>query len=282
MGNSHDRIDVMPQRMALLEEIKLDLFFNELSLDGVEKINIEATIALTKVYRALRNYNITTCRIGAEDYQKLFQMIQNMPDSFNITNFFFSFFRTPYESESVEKEQDEYLTHDWFIDDRKCTGFALASILNSAGLSIYSAVWDVPFIHLRKDSLDTLARNICTEKHVDIHIPQIQLDEEPELIESSLLIADKKISLRNDHGMDVLMDFSKRLLKCPYVIGVVNSLPFNPHERKFIKEVRNNGLIEIVLPWTDEGYGIVVRTTGRNLQETVKISEIIDERYGGL
>lgn len=49
--------------MPLLEEIKLDLFFNELSLDGVETIGIESIIVLAKVYRALRNYNITTCRI---------------------------------------------------------------------------------------------------------------------------------------------------------------------------------------------------------------------------
>ena len=158
----------------------------------------------------------------------------------------------------------------------------MASILNSAGLSIYGVVWDVPFVHLMRDDIDISVRNICTERHVDIHIPQIQLDEEPELVESSLAVADKNISLRNDHGMDVLMDFSKRLLRCPYVIGIVNSLPFNPHERKFIKEVRNNGLIEIVLPWTDEGYGIVVRTTGRTIQETKRISEIIDERYGGI
>ena len=268
--------------MPLLKEIKLDLFFNELSLDGVETIRIESIIVLTKVYRVLRNYNITTCRISSSDYQKLFQMIRTMPDSLNVTNFYFSFFRTPYESEIVEKEQDEYLIHNWTYDNRACTGFALASILNSAGLSIYGVVWDVPFVHLMRDDIDTSVRNICTERHVDIHIPQIQLDEEPELVESSLAVADKNISLRNDHGMDVLMDFSKRLLRCPYVIGIVNSLPFNPHERKFIKEVRNNGLIEIVLPWTDEGYGIVVRTTGRTIQETKRISEIIDERYGGI
>ena len=52
--------------MPLLKEIKLDLFFNELSLDGVETIRIESIIVLTKVYRALRNYNITTCRISSD------------------------------------------------------------------------------------------------------------------------------------------------------------------------------------------------------------------------
>ena len=93
-------------------------------------------------------------------------------------------------------------------------------------------------------------------------------------------ISDKKIVLRNDHGKDVLEDFSKRLVRCPYLIGVVNSLPYNPHERKFIKRVKENGLIEIVLPWTDKGYGIVIKTTGRTIRETEKIAEIIEEEFG--
>ena len=59
-------------------------------------------------------------------------------------------------------------------------------------------------------------------------------------------------------------------------------LPYNPYERKFIKRVRENGLIEIVLPWTDKGYGMVVKTTGRNLRETKRIAEIIEEELGYL
>lgn len=259
----------------------MDLFFNELSLDGVESISRESIIILAKVYQALRNYNITTCRISSADYQKIFQILQRMPDFRNITNFYFSFFRVPYESETVEKEQDEYLNHEWTYDNRLCVGFALASILNSVCLSIYGMLWDDAYVHIAKDETDIVVRNISTEQHVELHIPYMQF-EETELLESGLPVADKKISLRSDHGMDVLMDFSKRLLRCPYVIGIINSMPFNPHERKFIKGIYDNGLIEIVLPWTDEGYGIVVKTTGRNIRETRKIGEIINERYGGL
>lgn len=102
------------------------------------------------------------------------------------------------------------------------------------------------------------------------------------MIESDLQSKDKRISLRNDHGADILADFSKRLIKCPYVVGVINSLPFNSYERKFIRKIREDGLIEIVLPWTDKGYGIVVKTTGRTMKETEKIGKIIMEEYGGV
>lgn len=121
MGDSYDGINVIKCEVVCCEknkiirfgEIKLDLFFNELSLEEVESINKESIIILTRVYRALRNYNITTCRINFIQYQNLFQMIQKMPDFRNATNFFFSFFRVPYESEKVGKEQDEYLNHEW-------------------------------------------------------------------------------------------------------------------------------------------------------------------------
>lgn len=262
--------------------MKLDLFFNELSIEGKESISRSALSMLVEAYRALLKYNITTCRIDPVDNIKLFQMIHNMPDSLNITNFYFSFFRPPYESETVEKEQDEYYNYNWSYRGKNCIGLALASILDSAGLSILETEWNIAFIHLMKnDSIDAV-RNICTKEHVDIHIPQIQLKEKPELIESELLFEDKKISLRDDHGKDILLDFSKRLVRCPYVIGVINSLPFNPYERRFIKRVYSDGLIEIVLPWTDEGYGVVVKTTGRNIRETEKIGEIINEKYGGI
>ena len=99
-------------------------------------------------------------------------------------------------------------------------GFALTSILNSVCLSIYGMLWDDAYVHIMKDKTDIVGRNISTEQHVEIHIPYMQI-EETELLESVLPVADKKISLRSDHGMDVLMDFSKQLLRCPYVIGAI-------------------------------------------------------------
>lgn len=261
---------------------KLELFFNELSIEEKESIDGETVLAFAQVYQALRGYDITTCRIDSTDNHKLHRMIQKGPNFLNVRNFYFSFFRSPYESETVEKEQNEYLEHEWSYNGKSCIGFPLAIILNSAALSIYESDWDEPFVHIMKDGDRDTARNICTKQHVDIHIPHILSDQEPELIECNLQAEDKEIVLRNDHGIDVLTDFSKRLIKCPYVIKVVNSLPFNSHERKFIRRIREDGLIEIVLPWTDKRYGIVVKTTGRTLRETERIGEIIEEKYGGI
>lgn len=260
----------------------MELFFNELSIEGKTSISKDSILTFVKVYRALLKYEITTCRIASEDNHKLHQMIQSMPDFLNIRNFYFSFFRSPYESEKVEEEQDEYFEHEWLYNGKTCIGLPLAVILNVAVLSIYGSDWSDAFVYITKDGDADTVRNISIEQHVDIHIPQIQANEAPELVESNLQIEDKRISLRDDHGIDILMDFSKRLIRCPYVVGVINSLPFNSHERRFIKKIREEGLIEIVLPWTDKGYGVVVKTTGRTIKETEMIGKIIMEKYGSI
>lgn len=258
----------------------MDLYFNELSFKNENNINNTSIIAIIEVYKELLKYQITTCRIAHDDNIKLFQKIDSIPNSINIKNLYFSFFKSPYESESVEKNQDEYFKHDWTYEGENCIGFALAHLLNSASLSIYSTDWNTPSIHILKDKDSINIRNICTKDHVDIHIPQMQGDSEIELLQCHLQPPDKKIHLRDDHGKDVLFNFSKRLVYCPYLIEVVNSLPYNSHNRKFIKRVCENGLIEIVLPWTDAGYGIVIRTTGRSIRETEKIAKIIEEEFG--
>lgn len=91
---------------------------------------------------------------------------------------------------------------------------------------------------------------------------------------------EKQIHLRDDRGKDELLDFTRKVCRNPYVINVINSLPFNAKDKKFIRKVKAEGLIECVMIWTDKGYGFVIQTTGRNLRETEKIATIINDEYG--
>lgn len=90
----------------------------------------------------------------------------------------------------------------------------------------------------------------------------------------------KKIKLRHDHGQDVLDAHAKKLIQSPYVVGVINSLPFQPNAKNYIHKVKSDGTIEIVLTETDRGLGLIVKTTGENLRETKRIAEILDNNYG--
>lgn len=258
----------------------MDLFFNELSMEDEKSIDPNAAAVVADVYRELLKYQITTCRIASADHARLFRIFCDMPGSVNVKNFYFSFFRPPYESEEVEGKQEEYYGHEWTYGRVGCFGFALAFLLNSVSFSIYSVNWNVPFVDFFRDGQSIKIQNICTKEHVGIHIPQLQAEQERELVQCEVRSVDKKIVLRQDHGMDVLRDYAKRLVRCPYVVEVVNSLPYNPRERKFIRRVRENGLIEIVLPWTDAKLGLIVRTTGRTMWETERIAKIIKDEFG--
>ena len=84
--------------------------------------------------------------------------------------------------------------------------------------------------------------------------------------------ADKKqIKLRDDHGKDILQAFSDKLCRSPYVVKIINSLPFNPNHKDPIKKCTEDGLIDFILTWIDLGLGLCIKTTGRNKIETNKI-----------
>ena len=102
-------------------------------------------------------------------------------------------------------------------------------------------------------------------------------------LQTSVLSPDKKpISLRDDHGKDKLMDHARNLMKSPYVEGVLTSLPFSSFTKTYIEKQSDfaHGLIDVVLFWEDKGYCMRVKTTGRNIRETIAIAEILSKRYG--
>jgi putative CRISPR-associated protein (TIGR02619 family) len=90
--------------------------------------------------------------------------------------------------------------------------------------------------------------------------------------EADLSPEQKQIKLRDDHGKDKLQQFSEKLRRSPYVKGIINSLPFNPQTINPIKRVTANGIVDLVLIETDQGLGVCVQTTGRNLAETRAIA----------
>ena len=106
-------------------------------------------------------------------------------------------------------------------------------------------------------------------------------DYPPELIQTEVLSGSKNIAIRDDHGKDILLKLAKKLVISPYVCEVVNSLPFNRGEANRIRPNQSfeNGLVEIVLPKTDAGYGLVIRTTGRNPHETRQIANLLAKDF---
>lgn len=257
----------------------MDLYFNELSIKNKEELDYAVAENLVEVYKGLKENDINTCRIDTKDNQKLFSMIDKLPNSINIKNFYYSFFKLPFETEVVIRSEDKYYGHTWWYNGEKCFGLAISYLLHSICYSIFQSEWDKESIEIHKDDKEEKVRNISTRKHVDFHFTSLR-EKVIELVECGIHYSEKSIHLREDHGIDKLLIFAEKLVHCPYIIEVVNSLPYNPHMKKFIKGIKDNGLVEIVLPWTDQGLGLVVKTTGRTIEETRKIAQLIQEKYG--
>lgn len=206
-------------------------------------------------------------------------------------DFFLSFRKFPYESGDEEAE-DDFLQADYLLHEPEeetyngCVteGLAWAYIRQTLSISFpVHPVWQRTYIHLLEQKVQGSAVVTVAQASVAGHIaklnPWIEGLVKPDLVESVLLPVDKRIALRDDHGKNILATFSKRLINSPYVEGVVNSLPFNPRARSFIRKAYPDGRIEIVLLSTDRGLGLVVQSTGRTLRETQAIAEILKREY---
>ena len=88
----------------------------------------------------------------------------------------------------------------------------------------------------------------------------------------------KQVSLRDDHGKDKLMDLSQKILKEPYVVQVVNSLPFKHDTQKKTRWV-GDGLIEVRLLDDKNKIGIALKTIARTETEAAYISADIERKY---
>jgi putative CRISPR-associated protein (TIGR02619 family) len=89
----------------------------------------------------------------------------------------------------------------------------------------------------------------------------------------------KKIKIGDQHGKDELKALAEKLCQSPFVVEVVNSLPYNSELSNPIRKIKDDGKIELVMTKTDAGYGLCVQTTGRNKKETGAIARILVEKY---
>lgn len=201
--------------------------------------------------------------------------------------------RYPYIDEKDVHIEDQFIQNNYFLiapenadlHNLETEGLAVAFLYNTLAISLKSnEFWQQYEINLRErvndNERNVQVKHCSSPENICIHDDWIKSCMPIVLLKSSLVPAEKNISLRDDHGKDILQKFSSKLVESPYVNRIINSLPFNPRHKGFFKKIFPDGKIEIVLSWTDQGLGCIVQTTGRNLQETKKIAEILKEKFG--
>lgn len=81
------------------------------------------------------------------------------------------------------------------------------------------------------------------------------------------------------HGKDILVRFTDKIMKEDFVVGIVNSLPFESRATKFVEKIGGDGIIYLRLIGTDKGLGVAVQTTGNCKIQTTYFAKILEEKY---
>ena len=200
--------------------------------------------------------------------------------------------RKPFSPSILEDDEDHivayfYSEQEVGIEEEECIGLSVAAILDIPSISLQThSHWETTPLYCFRLSEDAgvdaeqiEVENLCTQSLSESLAEMVDRIRVVELQESKLTYKSKTIHLRHDHGQDILLEFSRKILNSPFVENIVNSLPFNSETRRFVRRCYPNGIVEIVLFWTDEGYGLVVQTTGRNLKETIAIAKELEEKF---
>ena len=281
----------------------MDLIFNELSvyheLSGIHRANTVLE-NLIKTCKASFKFGFTKMRVG-QDFEMLLLVknyrILDWLNSSKVSPIYKDLLlgikRYPYIEDGDEATENNFISNYYYLNEsddselkgKEVEGLAVAFLLNTLSISFAShQIWEKTEIDLLERSEESgktvNVKHISSVQNLDFHREWLENNRPIVLIQSDVTPQKKKIKLGDDHGKDTLRKFALKLNASPYVIKTVNSLPFNRHHRHFIKQCYPDGKIEFVLTWTDEGFGVVIQTTGRNLQETKHIADLLKEEYG--
>lgn len=203
-------------------------------------------------------------------------------------------FHGPYTDKEMEEPESEkrYVNSAFFIEKNgtriKCTDLGCAVIKQTITMGLCSEEFWANLEHtVIEQTPDTeechQALCVTQEQHLSSSSVTDWLDmtfhAEPE--ESNLSPDEKDVRFRDDHGTDILTAFAARIVCCPYITEVINSLAWRPHQRCFIDEKQSfeKGNIELCLHWTDKGLGMVVATTAKNKFQAEKIAEYLRQDF---
>ncbi|SCY76009.1 hypothetical protein [Butyrivibrio sp. INlla14] len=84
----------------------MESFYNELSISDVDAVGQDEAIQLIKLGIIIKEKGISACRIGKDDFWKIYRATENRKD---IRDYFFSFFHMPFEPSNMEEKEDNYL-----------------------------------------------------------------------------------------------------------------------------------------------------------------------------
>lgn len=221
-----------------------DMVFNELSIEPLARDKTEGFKRVTKfieTFKCGQPYGFNRIR-----FEDSFDQILLYPE-YTLNNFcnvqrtlgvlLRGLARYPFIDDDSEEEK-RYIENRFEILKNggmlPCYGLAAAYLYTTLGIGFASdAFWeDVEhLLEIQGDNKETATVYcVSTPDHFQNAAIGKWLENRRkiELVKCPLSAHEKQISLRDDYGKDILIQFSKKIVQSPYVIRIINSLPFNP------------------------------------------------------
>lgn len=277
-----------------------ELFFNELSLNPHCEVD--------ELHRRVLNYAEVLSRCGELGHKRIryendFAAIMLTPEKSLATYCYENIHNTEYNTSislilstrhhpyiDPDTEQEAmYVENDYkvIVGDSSVSAYGLTSAFLSNSFSVgfqSSDEWNrccFPVSVMSDGSLSNVGKVFCVSDlthfddssfvkwYVDGHeVAYVKRKDEPYRHLSS-----------DHHGKDILMRFTDKIMKEDFVVGIVNSLPFESRATKFVETIGGDGIINLRLIGTDKGLGIAVQTTGKCKLQTTYFAKILEEKY---
>lgn len=240
-------------------------------------------------FRFIRSHHASNQIQLSSDYT-LYDWLNNREVSEILRNNMYGMLVLPFIKDEDDEVAAHYVEADYFFEDTangiaktNCAGLAAAHLYETLSVSLQSSpAW-------MKNSLDiTIEANGNSNIHQVNNVfskacflqpaigDVVENLGELDLQETAIEIPDKHIHLTSHHGQQELTALWNKLKNSPYV---EEGLSIEWGGKRFIRKTYANGKIEIIDNSSDEGYALLIQTTGRNLRETNAIAEILKERY---
>lgn len=274
--------------------------YNELSVDALSADRFAAnnkmqlfseTVAEArqKGFRNIRSHHASHQIQLSADYT-LYDWLNNKDVSEILRNNMYGMLVLPFIKDEDEEVAAHYVASDYYFEDAangiaktSCTGLAAAHLYETLSVSLQSSpAWTRNLLDIiveangasSTEQVNNVFSRACFALPAISDI--VENLGELDLQETAIAVNDKQIHLTSHHGQQELKALWKKLKNSPYV---TEGLSIEWGGKRFIRKTYANGQIEIVDNRTDEGYALLITTTGRNLRETDAIAEILKERY---
>lgn len=274
--------------------------FNELSVNALSPDRFAAntkmrlfseTIAEGRQKGFLRvRSNDYTNQIQLTDDYTLYDWLHNKEVPEILKNNMYGMLVLPFIRDEDEEVAKNYVEADYFFEDTangipktSCAGLAAAHLYETLSVSLQSnPAWTKNLLDITLEAngnntpeqVNNVFSRACFALPAISNI--VENLGELDLQETPIAVDDKEIHLTSHHGQQELKALWGKLKNSPYV---EKGLSIEWGGKRFIRKTYADGKIEIVDNNTDEGYALLITTTGRNKRETDAIAEILEERY---